>query len=351
MIEAMTEELNIPIRSGGPTTFKKQLKKKGLEPDECYWVANEPSVRGRADLDLELDPPPNIAVEVEVSPSALNRLGIYAALGVSEVWRSDGHQIMIAQLQDDGTHAPVDRSPSFPWLPLAELGRFLGESATMDETRWIRSFCAWVRAERRLWLSSLKIGRSERKPCALSLAARSRRMTDSMRRCAELGEYIDLIRIGSPYDYGEVAYPAGAASWAFPVKHVHEGFWVDEPEARAHFRHAMKIRHSSLDRLNAAWATTYKSFIADGVLASYRVLIWPAGYVAEAGTMTRIRRWVEAGGALIVGDLGLVVTVDGQHCVERPSFRRERARSTSDVAPSSTEGDGWNSQVPHSSRT
>jgi len=147
MIEAMTEELNIPIRSGGSTTFKKQLKKKGLEPDECYWVANEPSVRGRADLDLELDPPPDIAVEVEVSRSALNRLGIYAALGVSEIWRSDGHQVMVAQLQDDGTYAPVDRSPSFPWLPLAELGRFLDESATMDETRWIRSFRAWVRAE------------------------------------------------------------------------------------------------------------------------------------------------------------------------------------------------------------
>jgi len=147
MIEAMTEELNIPILSGGSTTFKQQLKKKGLEPDECYWVANELSVRGRADLDLEVDPPPDIAVEVEVSRSALDRLGIYAALSVSEIWRSDGHQIIVEQLQDDGTYARVDRSPSFPWLPLAELGRFLGESATMDETRWIRSFRAWVRAE------------------------------------------------------------------------------------------------------------------------------------------------------------------------------------------------------------
>jgi Uma2 family endonuclease len=147
MIEAMTEELNIPIRSGGSTTFRNELKKKGLEPDECYWVANEPSVRGRADLDLEVDPPPDIAVEVEISTSALDRLGIYAALGVSEVWRSDGHQIMIAQLQEDGTYAHAAQSPSFPWLPLAELSRFLGASLTMGETGWIRSFRAWVRAE------------------------------------------------------------------------------------------------------------------------------------------------------------------------------------------------------------
>ncbi len=147
MIEAMTEELNIPIRSGGSTTFRNELLEKGLEPDECYWVANEPFVRARADLDLEHDPPPDIAVEVEISTSALNRLGIYSALRVKELWRSDGHQIIVAELQDDGTYATVPRSPSFPWLPLAELSRFLEASATMGETQWIRSFRAWVRAE------------------------------------------------------------------------------------------------------------------------------------------------------------------------------------------------------------
>jgi Uma2 family endonuclease len=147
MIEAMTEVLNIPIRSGGQTTFKKELQKKGLEPDECYWVANEPAVRGRADLDVEMDPPPDIAVEVEISTSVLDRLGIYAALRVSEVWRSDGQQVLVEHLQDDGTYALVSHSPSFPWLPLAELGRFLEASRTMDETSWIRSFRAWVRAE------------------------------------------------------------------------------------------------------------------------------------------------------------------------------------------------------------
>jgi Uma2 family endonuclease len=147
MIEAMTEELNIPILSGGSTTFKKELQQKGLEPDECYWVATEHAMRGRTDIDFEVDPPPDIAVEVEISRSVLNRLGIYAALRVAELWRSDGHWISIVQLQEDGTYAPVEQSPSFPWLPLAELGRFLRESSTTDETSWIRSFRAWVRAE------------------------------------------------------------------------------------------------------------------------------------------------------------------------------------------------------------
>ena len=101
----MTEELDIPIRSGGSTTFKSQILKKGLEPDECYWIANEHLVRGRLDLDLEVDPPPDLAVEVEITRSVLNRMGIYASLRVPEVWRSDGDQIIVEQLQADGTYA------------------------------------------------------------------------------------------------------------------------------------------------------------------------------------------------------------------------------------------------------
>jgi hypothetical protein len=118
-----------------------------LEADECYWVSNELAVRGRTDFDFDIDPPTDIAVEVEISTSVLNRLGIYAALRVSEVWRSDGHKVLVEQLQDDGTYAQVSQSPSFPRLPLAALGRFLEASKTMDETSWIRSFRAWVRAE------------------------------------------------------------------------------------------------------------------------------------------------------------------------------------------------------------
>jgi len=81
MIDAATEELNIPIRSGGSTTFRRQLKCLGLEPDECYWVQHEPQVRDRKDLDLDVDPPPDVAIEVENTRSAVNKLAVYAGLG------------------------------------------------------------------------------------------------------------------------------------------------------------------------------------------------------------------------------------------------------------------------------
>lgn len=145
MIETMTLELDIPISSAGSTTLKNPLKERGVEPDECYYVANEERVRGRDDLDLEVDPPPDLAIEVDITSSSVDQLGIYAALGVPEVWLCDGAAIRVCQLQGDGTYAKQPRSPSFPFLPLDEIERFLEQRNATDETTWIRQFRAWAR--------------------------------------------------------------------------------------------------------------------------------------------------------------------------------------------------------------
>ena len=145
MIETMTVEWNIPISSGGSTTMKSEMKKRGLEPDECYYVANESRMRGTDDFDIKVDPPPDLVVEVDITRSSLNRMDLYAAFGVPEVWRYDGTALHVAQLQPDGTYAPQKQSPSFPFLPLNEIPRFLDRRNAMDETSWVRSFRKWVR--------------------------------------------------------------------------------------------------------------------------------------------------------------------------------------------------------------
>jgi len=76
----------------------------------------------------------------------------------------------------------------------------------------------------------------------------------------ELGGLVDIVRIGSPYDYGECGYPAGAGSSQFPKKNLESGFWVNEAPARAHFRETMKNKYGALERLNAAWGTSFTSF-------------------------------------------------------------------------------------------
>ncbi|NLX97745.1 MAG: Uma2 family endonuclease [Rhodopirellula sp.] len=147
MIEAMTEELEIPIASGGSTTLKAQMKQKGVEPDECYYVANQFRVCGRMEIDLAEDPPPDLAIEVDITSSSLDQLRIYAALGVPEVWICDGDTIAIHRLESDGGYLRQPHSASFPFLPIEQVQAFLSDGKTANETFWIRSFRAWVKAE------------------------------------------------------------------------------------------------------------------------------------------------------------------------------------------------------------
>ncbi len=124
LIEALTEELDIDIASCGSMTCRREDLERGLEPDECYSISHEAQVRGRTDVDLEQDPPPDLVLEVEISRSALDRMGLYASFGVSEVWRWDGQTIHVSRLQTDGHYADSQRSHVFPFLPLTEFTRF-----------------------------------------------------------------------------------------------------------------------------------------------------------------------------------------------------------------------------------
>ena len=147
LIHAMTEELAIEIELGGSTTWRRRDLEKGLEPDECYWIQNEAKVRGRTDLDLRVDPPPDLAIEVDVHGRSLARLPIYAALGVPEIWRyKDGH-ITVHLRQEDASYRVSDASACFPWLPMQELTAWLARACSGEQglTSLIRAFRQWVR--------------------------------------------------------------------------------------------------------------------------------------------------------------------------------------------------------------
>lgn len=145
LIETMTVELNLPCEGAGSTTFRKPLEDRGLEPDECYYIANAERMIGRLTLDLSVDPPPELAIEIEITTSALDRMGIYAALGVPEVWRFDGETLTIERLQADRSYSVVDVSPQLPMLLPAEVGRWIDIGMTVGQTELIRRFRKWVR--------------------------------------------------------------------------------------------------------------------------------------------------------------------------------------------------------------
>ena len=109
-----------------------------------YYVANEPRMRGRTALDLAVDPPPDLVVEVDVTRSSIDRLSLYATLGAPEVWRYDKNGLHVMQLQPDGSYTQQERSHCFAFLPLDEFRQFLTRRRDTDETTWIRTFRAWA---------------------------------------------------------------------------------------------------------------------------------------------------------------------------------------------------------------
>jgi Uma2 family endonuclease len=145
LIATLVEELGWNVASYGNTTFKRRKRRRGLEPDECYWIQNESLVRGKDRIDLRREPPPDLALEIEVSQSVLNRLSIYPALGFPEVWRLDGQTIRVQLLGLDGRYAESSQSRVFPFLPMAELVRHLSLASSMSETDMVRQFRCWVR--------------------------------------------------------------------------------------------------------------------------------------------------------------------------------------------------------------
>ncbi len=145
LIEALTEELNLPIKGGRSTTLRLRPRRRGLEPDECYWIASEKLVRSKDELDLRVDPPPDLALEIEVSHSALDRFGIYAALRVPEIWRFDGQELSFHLLNADGEYIITEQSHAFPQIKPADLLRFLVLQGQIDENAVLRQFRAWVR--------------------------------------------------------------------------------------------------------------------------------------------------------------------------------------------------------------
>ena len=144
LIELMCYDLQIPARCGGSFTYRREDAQRGLEPDECYWIQNEPATRGKGELDFEHDPPPDLAIEIEVSRSSLDRQRIYAALGVPELWTFNGKAFRVYHRDDDGNYQQTEKSLAFPFLPMDELPRFLRLDDSRDEQTRLREFVAWA---------------------------------------------------------------------------------------------------------------------------------------------------------------------------------------------------------------
>jgi len=151
LVNAVAFELDINYTDGGQTTWKRPEIERGLEADECYFFEPDKIVViaksfARKSNDVADYPNPDLAIEIELSRSEVDRPGIYAALRVIEVWRFVGETVVFEQLQEDGSYSPVKMSRFLPIRP-DEVTRWITDDEVVNKTAWERRLRAWIRAE------------------------------------------------------------------------------------------------------------------------------------------------------------------------------------------------------------
>jgi Uma2 family endonuclease len=141
-------ETGIKVFGLGSTTFRRPDVGRGLEPDECYYLQSAARVPDLTKCDLTVDPPPDLAIEVDITSSMLNRMEIYASLGIPEVWRCDGQVLEAYCLGGDGRYLRTPSSLAFPFLPLDDLLEAIQHGlAKADDGEWFRMIQEWLRKD------------------------------------------------------------------------------------------------------------------------------------------------------------------------------------------------------------
>jgi Uma2 family endonuclease len=152
LIEHLVRQLSVSLRIRvlyyGSTTMKKRWKQKGVEPDACFYVQNAILVGTKNEIDFNVDPPPDVVVEVDLHHESLSKFPIYAALGVPEIWRYDGSSVTIYRLSDE-QYLASEASQSLPLLTSAVLTEFLARSPKQDQYDILLAFEEWLKTQQK----------------------------------------------------------------------------------------------------------------------------------------------------------------------------------------------------------
>ncbi|MFP4101293.1 Uma2 family endonuclease [Coleofasciculus sp.] len=142
-IEAIADELEIEVKKVGALSLKRDDLTRFIEPDTCFYIQNESRVRGRR-INLEIDPPPDLAIESDYTSSSVDKQSIYAALGVPELWRYTRQTLQVYQLVE-GEYEQREQSLTFPFLPITEIPGFIEQSNTQGQRTAVRLFRQRIR--------------------------------------------------------------------------------------------------------------------------------------------------------------------------------------------------------------
>ena len=140
LVDLLVDELGTDVHPVGSSTFKREDIDRGFEPDSSFYFARAAEMRGKKRIDLEIDPAPELVIEIDVSHSSLDKLSIFTRFGVAEVWRYDGAKIYIYRLVEN-SFVSQENSSIFPALTSSIIEEFLSRSQTLTRQelrQWVR---------------------------------------------------------------------------------------------------------------------------------------------------------------------------------------------------------------------
>lgn len=143
LVAVIAEETGTDVYGVGSTTFKRSDVQRGFEPDSCFYVKNAEKVRGKARIDLDVDPSPDLVIEVDITHPSVDKLPIYAQMGISEIWRHDGNSLNFFTLDDDG-YSEAGESRILP-LTVRSASNLIEKSRTLTLTSWLREVRETIR--------------------------------------------------------------------------------------------------------------------------------------------------------------------------------------------------------------
>ena len=141
----LAEELGFKYLSRGSTTLNNQRNASGAEADDCFYFSHLAEIGKKKRLDLSVDPPPDLVVEVDITHPSVHKFPIYARLRIPEIWWFDGQDMKFYRLEND-FYEEVSLSPRFPFIAATDLPEFLWQGKSEDLSDMARAFRDWVKA-------------------------------------------------------------------------------------------------------------------------------------------------------------------------------------------------------------
>jgi Uma2 family endonuclease len=141
LVRVFAEYLKVELENFGQTTWRRRILQQGLDPDCCYYVCNAGRIIGNLEIDLDVDPPPDIAVEIDITSDSRSKFHIYAALKIQELWLYNGKKLQLRFYELQGqSYREIDESRALPGLRPSMLAVALEQGKTEGQTAALAAF-------------------------------------------------------------------------------------------------------------------------------------------------------------------------------------------------------------------